>query len=301
MKFLIQIHSILLVSLLSLIVQPLSAQNYGEVGTEWYIATLPGYIHYLSEKDTVVNGTATNKIVGYKYDQFNRLEKTLVHYRHQSGDTVYFFMPYSETFEPAIFFNAHVGDTITTYYSGVTAGSMSLTDTTYNSTIHITEIDTVIYDGIPLRRFHFNDLTEESFWAYEFPGNYYLERIGYVGCFAPKLLINPIGNGCIGIRCFKDADLDIQFGEQACDFVTSRPNFVETHAFQTYPNPTTDFFQLESEAAIRRIALVDLQGKVVYEAKQAQQYDISQLPPQLYLIQVYFEDGSIGVEKLVKK
>jgi len=77
--------------------------------------------------------------------------------------------------------------------------------------------------------------------------------------------------------------------------------------FEIYPNPTKGKFSISSNKSTDgRIELVDLFGKVImltWEWKSNQdniEYDISSLPPGIYLLRIR-EENSVSVKKLIKQ
>lgn len=58
-----------------------------------------------------------------------------------------------------------------------------------------------------------------------------------------------------------------------------------------YPNPSEDYFSLESSKEIMSVKLMDLRGNTLEHYHAMRRYSIKKLPAGLYLVQVYFNDG----------
>lgn len=68
--------------------------------------------------------------------------------------------------------------------------------------------------------------------------------------------------------------------------------------WRIYPNPATHRIQMEGLSHNARVRLLDLQGRVLEERKQATEMAVGHLAPGLYILEV--TDGQqSGVEKVV--
>lgn len=89
-------------------------------------------------------------------------------------------------------------------------------------------------------------------------------------------------------------------------FIYSNDNAVlanesfEVVDFTIYPNPTTDFIQVETTAEVKGLTVYDVTGKVLLKANNSK-IDVSSLPNQMYLLEVELTNGKKMVEKIVKK
>lgn len=76
----------------------------------------------------------------------------------------------------------------------------------------------------------------------------------------------------------------------------------ELSAFKVYPNPSQNFFQIDSPLDITSLSLYDISGKEVKSYEQAQgTYNISDLSSGIYLLKIKFETGDVLTKKLVKE
>lgn len=73
-------------------------------------------------------------------------------------------------------------------------------------------------------------------------------------------------------------------------------------SFKIYPNPSQDFFQVDTPLGITSLSLYDISGKEVKSYKQVQEvYDISNLSTGVYMLKIKFETGDILTKKLIKE
>lgn len=93
--------------------------------------------------------------------------------------------------------------------------------------------------------------------------------------------------------CSKSAEIDLNVTN--IDEETSTTYYVKV-----YPNPTQDILNIEAPKGLT-VSLVDLQGRVLYQNKDAQQIDMSQFASGIYIIQFADENGQIiATEKISK-
>lgn len=77
-------------------------------------------------------------------------------------------------------------------------------------------------------------------------------------------------------------------------------NDLEIAQLRLFPNPATDFFQLEGPEGVEKITLYNLLGRelVQYQVNESQSYDISQLPKGMFLVAL--TDGKERILKTVR-
>lgn len=74
----------------------------------------------------------------------------------------------------------------------------------------------------------------------------------------------------------------------------------ELSVFKVYPNPSQDFFQVETSQDITSLSLYDISGKEVKVYNQMQDaYDISDLSPGVYMLKIKLETGELMKKKLI--
>ena len=73
-----------------------------------------------------------------------------------------------------------------------------------------------------------------------------------------------------------------------------------TYYVKVYPNPTNDKLNIEAPKGIS-VNLVDLQGRLLLQQKEADQIDMSQYATGVYILQFVNSDNEIiAVEKISK-
>ena len=72
-------------------------------------------------------------------------------------------------------------------------------------------------------------------------------------------------------------------------------NELEIAQLRLFPNPATDFFQLEGPDGVEKITLYNLLGRELaqYQVNESQYYDISQLPIGLFLAALEDKEGRL--------
>lgn len=76
----------------------------------------------------------------------------------------------------------------------------------------------------------------------------------------------------------------------------------ELNTFKVYPNPSQDFFQVETPQDITSLGLYDISGKEVKVYNKMQDiYDISDLSSGIYMLKIKLETGDVLTRKLIKE
>jgi hypothetical protein len=122
-----------------------------------------------------------------------------------------------------------------------------------------------------------------------------------------SLHVKPKGSpGCctVQIEYYLDADpatvietaiFEVKINDPTCDAVSTSEEVIS--ALRVFPNPMTDYFQLEGNDAndIKELAVYNLIGRQVrsFDATNATSFDMGGLPGGIYLIGMIGEDGDI--------
>lgn len=70
--------------------------------------------------------------------------------------------------------------------------------------------------------------------------------------------------------------------------------------YSIFPNPTTDLIQVETTAEVKGLTIYDINGKMVLKSNETK-VNISNLPNQIYMLEVELADGKKLVDKIIKK
>ena len=68
-----------------------------------------------------------------------------------------------------------------------------------------------------------------------------------------------------------------------------------------YPNPSTDYITLRSKEEIKKVSVSSLEGKVILNAENSKNIDISKLPKGVYILKGEFRNGASFSKKIIKK
>lgn len=276
----------------------LFGQNFGAVGTQWFYSEHAGgmappnseYLHLQSVADTVINDITTHKIIRsyYKFNGDTVIFDPL--YVYEQSDTAFMYNSQEAKFQTIYIFNALQGDTLTLDFPEPLPWT---TDTTYS--LVIDTVETILVDGIPLKKYRTNALNEFQFWN----GGYFMDRIGGLDWFFPRADIIPEAGG--PIRCYSDNQIDTSFQSVACDYrlATSVNDINITEKLIVYPNPVQSQLTIQSEDPIDKIEISDLTGKILITTNQLN-FNCEHLSTGLYILTVHFKNGQRLDNKIVK-
>lgn len=290
---------IILTILVSAMTALLFGQNFGSVGTQWYYSEHAGgmappnseYLHLQSVADTVINNITTHKIVRtyYKFNGDTVLMDPL--YVYEQSDTAFIYNTQKAKFQTIYIFNAIQGDTLTLDFPEPLPWT---TDSTY--ALVIDTVETVIVDGVSLKKYRTNALNEFQFYN----GGYFMDRIGGLDWFFPRAITIPEAGG--PLRCYSDNQVDTSFQSVACDYrlATSVNDIIITEEISVFPNPVQSQLTIQSESPIEKIELSDLSGKKHITTKQLN-FSCEHLSSGLYILTIHFKTGQRLDKKIVKR
>jgi hypothetical protein len=72
-------------------------------------------------------------------------------------------------------------------------------------------------------------------------------------------------------------------------------------ALRIYPNPTSGKLAIDSSLSIEQVQVYNMAGQAVGRFENASEIDLSNYTSAIYLFQIYGSDGSVTLEKVVKK
>jgi len=292
-------RKLLLISVILLFIKPTAfSQDFGAVGTEWHYnlndfspVDRPGYIHYKSVKDTVINGQTTHKIIGKKYYQ-QSVSLYNVLYVYKFNDTVFLYNFGLNKFNIMMVYNLNQGDTLEIYKFYYSNSYKYVIDTVYN----------ILIDGINHKQYKIK-LLNSTTNQYD---NIITDRIGLHNSFFIQHWI-PRWEG--SIRCFKDRLIDTNFNNYPCDeiqFVSINENKL-TKNIKLYPNPSKENIILENtdKKRIHNLKIFAINGKLIKEVsftnqKNKEIVSVKELPKGIYFVQVLVEDNLVNL-KFIKE
>lgn len=77
-------------------------------------------------------------------------------------------------------------------------------------------------------------------------------------------------------------------------------NFITFSDFKVYPNPASENIYIETNSKIKNIKLFSTDGKLIIESRILQ-LNIQNLNTGIYILAIENEEGSIGIQKIIKK
>ncbi len=66
-----------------------------------------------------------------------------------------------------------------------------------------------------------------------------------------------------------------------------------------YPNPVTDYIEIEGNIIVKEVNLFALNGQLILSSKQ-NKFSVSNLPIGIYLLKIEDENGNIATRKIIK-
>lgn len=83
------------------------------------------------------------------------------------------------------------------------------------------------------------------------------------------------------------------------------PSFLDTPEpkISIFPNPTTDFFEIQSSRTIEKIVVFNLIGRELrtFNAEADRKYSVGDLPNGMYLVQVFDENNKVITTQRLQK
>ncbi|HLF62298.1 MAG TPA: T9SS type A sorting domain-containing protein [Saprospiraceae bacterium] len=158
-------------------------------------------------------------------------------------------------------------------------------------------VDTVILDGVSLRRQHLSPLKlEPDFFVY--PGDWAIERIGYEQWVFPFLSAGESNAYCYLVE-YQDAQIYQIDTSSQCMAVGTNHLTDSIIDADVWPNPCTDQLFVEAEDEILDIRLISLDGTVLASYLRPQ-LNVAGIPSGIYVLEIVFAE-EIVVKKIVKE
>jgi hypothetical protein len=116
------------------------------------------------------------------------------------------------------------------------------------------------------------------------------------------------GSSDIGFKLYSVNDVNAVFAETTLYFEIEGTTSVEDENnvanIKLYPNPTVDFFQIDNDSSVERVAVYSIVGREIFSFKHeiGQAYSVSDLSNGFYLARLFDKDGkSVKVIRFTKK
>ena len=280
-KYLFLISCFLLLNL------ALSAQNFAPIGATWHYteqhSSSPhiAYIKMESVKDTLFQGK--NCRVLEKSTILVCSDRPKTEYIYEQNDTVYFWQPDLQQFQPLIVFNANPSD----WWEFIRPYGFR-DDETIRVTVDSISFES--YNGQSLRTMHVNYQKVAQGWT---PTTYskIVERLGdFRYLFNGMSNDNCDGNTSSGIRCYSDSVFgNYNSGFYAnCEYTNIGLEEAELLKVSLFPNPVKEKLQVSwSGANDLKLSIFSPEGKIVYRgafSEAEREIDLSGLSPGVYFV-----------------
>jgi len=286
----------------------LNAQ-FAPEGAIWYYGEAyafspnTGYMHFVAEGDTIIQGTTCQKI--RKYGKVGCLGRPWMEFTYEDSATVYYYNPHHDAFEILYDFTAESGDSWTVYsydYDGTDEDTIS---------VIVDSVDVININGFDLKRMfvHYNGFSLLPFPGYEFSiPTILIERIGdlyYMFNFWPSTYQVCDGNGSTGLRCYEDLTLGLYDTgiAESCTY-TGILEIDKNNRIKTYPNPVSEIVIIESDLAIsiKKYIIRDLSGQIVQRGFiSTNEIQLKHTNAGVYILEFYSnKDELLSLNKFVK-
>jgi len=287
--------NILILILLSSASLCLSQSEWASVGTVWHYGVLEspgngtyeGYYKFESIKDTIIQTKVCSVIKKTNTESTGNIKEMGFEYTYFENGIVYQLI--KNKFYPLYNFNAQVGDTWTTHLPADIKGYPYPEDSLI--TIHVDSIKSISNSGILLKEQYVSSLSSKHGyidWTFKNP---IIEKIG-----ANYMFIGEWGLWDIDIpylRCYKDTKIDYQANNtKECESKTNSVNAPNANGFRIFPNPASNFIQLDIEYSTESthvINIYNIVGECVLKQKTNNRInnisiDISNLKLGIYFV-----------------
>jgi len=267
------------------------------------IGSPPSQATFIYVGDTVLNGYANSRILKQEvrglYPWGGSYFEELWSYFRQSGDSIFQYV--DDTFEFVFDFSVEIGDTRVVYFDADLCFHLD--------TMLIQNIDTIEYQGLELRRFHYKLLVEDQRSEIEGPGwagaieSQYVERLGF-------MVDNPIENTyrCEGnviseyqprhFACYTDNELAINFPD-TCNLYLGLKDYVEENPFEIILS--NQYLQIQN-ASNATLSVYDILGKELLRTvirSDNETIHVNHLPNGILMM--VLDDGEFRIAKKVVK
>lgn len=269
------------------------AQSWCPPGATWTYGTefisLYGYAQYTYVSDTTLGGQLGHRIDAngamsyFGQTGVNYWSQPIAAITAQIGDVVSLWSDTEQTWDTLFWLGAVPGD------SWIRRGG-PYGDCDPPDSLVIVDTTTVVFDGLPLRRWTVDQRTDGVSMFTET----FTERLGWTMNFSPYPACI-IVDGPVGMRCYSDQDITVSFTGLGCETLVGINDREATARLSVFPNPGTDRFTLPLSEGDHTITLFDATGRIVLQQRTTDARLViatEALPAGLYRIAVRDEQGA---------
>ena len=88
---------------------------------------------------------------------------------------------------------------------------------------------------------------------------------------------------------------------QSESLVTAIPDILENNNIIVYPNPATDFLNIQTKKDIDQIDVYSLSGRLLLSEKDSRLIDVTTLPDGVYLLKMYLKNSESYMKRILVK
>jgi len=291
-------------ALLSLLLLPLMvcAQSWCPPGATWTYGTdmfgLYGYEQYVYVSDTTVGGQLAHRIDAQGamsmagQTPVDHWSQPIAAITAQIGDVVALWSNTEQAWDTLFWLGAVPGD------SWIRRGGPN-GDCDPPDSLVIMDTTTVVFDGLPLRRW----TVEQRSNGMSMFTETFTERLGWTMNFSPYPACI-IWDGPVGMRCYSDQDLSVSFTNFGCETLAGINDHRTATLLTIYPNPGNTHFTLDLPPGPHTITLFDATGRMVLQQRTTDARPLiatEALTAGLYRITVRDEQGALMEATWVKE
>lgn len=235
------------------------AQSWCTPGATWTYGTefisLYGYAQYTYVSDTTLGGQLGHRIDAngamsyFGQTGVNYWSQPIAAITAQIGDVVSLWSDTEQTWDTLFWLGAVPGD------SWIRRGG-PYGDCDPPDSLVIVDTTTVVFDGLPLRRWTVDQRTDGVSMFTET----FTERLGWTMNFSPYPACI-IVDGPVGMRCYSDQDITVSFTGLGCETLVGINDREATARLSVFPNPGTDHFNVALPPGAHVIRLCDAIGR----------------------------------------
>jgi hypothetical protein len=113
----------------------------------------------------------------------------------------------------------------------------------------------------------------------------------FVSSFNPNLICIEVDDAAYSSAFWPSIDNASSFSEDCSSVLNIENETLLDKAVTIYPNPTSNYINIDSTIALEKIILYDLLGKEVLSTNETTQIKVDYIPAGMYLLKVFSENG----------
>lgn len=293
------------------------AQNWCPQGAEWtynfYSMSGFGYEKAIYEKDTILKNRSCKKLSakrvvpiypfgpGFPPTGIDTVSRPAI-YTYAQNDTVFFY--YKQSFRPAYFFNAQVGDTL----QAINFLGFDACDTVIQQVVDSSGIMQINNETLRFYVARHINFTNQILYPERVT---IVEKIGAVDNYTLPHFTCVTDNEEHTLRCYKDDNFNLYQTNLLtdCDYLyTSLSNILDEDilSVEVMPNPSTLLLNIRSKhQIIEAISLFNLNGQLqvvelIHQGNKEHQLNVSNLSPGIYFANIRLENGRNITKRIIK-